>query len=110
MPAKFNILGAKDGSLYFVMKAANGEVVLTSQMYKSKRNAKKGIASVQTNGPDAERFGRLKDKRGKHYFVLKAANNQVIGTSQKYTTPAAMEKAIKSTVRTAEKAVTRDEA
>lgn len=110
MPAKFNIESAKDGSVYVVMKAANGEIVLTSQMYKSKRNAKKGIASMQTNGPDTNRFERKKNKRGKHFFVLKAGNNQVIGTSQAYTTSAAMEKTIKSIARTVEKAVILDEA
>lgn len=36
---------------YFVLKAANHEIIATSEMYASKQSALKGIASVQTNGP-----------------------------------------------------------
>lgn len=35
---------------YFVLKAANHEVIATSEMYASKEACKKGIASVQKNG------------------------------------------------------------
>ncbi len=36
---------------YFVLKAANHEIIATSEMYASKQSALKGIASVQKNGP-----------------------------------------------------------
>jgi uncharacterized protein len=35
---------------YFVLKAANHEVIATSEMYKTKQAAQNGIASVQVNG------------------------------------------------------------
>jgi len=35
---------------YFVLKAANHEVIAKSEMYASKQSALKGIASVQKNG------------------------------------------------------------
>jgi len=66
-------------------KAANAEVILTSEMYVEKASAKGGIASVQKNSPKAERFGKLSSKNGKFYFTLKAGNHQVIGNSQMYT-------------------------
>ncbi|WNK43038.1 YegP family protein [Pantoea agglomerans] len=35
---------------YFVLKATNGEVIATSEMYNSKQVAENGIRSVQSNG------------------------------------------------------------
>ncbi|HBC5730678.1 TPA: YegP family protein [Escherichia coli] len=35
---------------YFVLKASNHQVIVTSEMYSSKQAAENGIASVQTNG------------------------------------------------------------
>lgn len=44
---------AKDGSVYFVLKASNGEPIGKSEMYKTKRSMEAGIASVAKNAPDA---------------------------------------------------------
>jgi uncharacterized protein len=84
MPGKFQLKKAKDGQFYFNLMASNGEVVLTSEMYKAKPSAKNGIASVMKNAPDAKRFEGKTSKNGKFYFVLKAANSQVIGNSEMY--------------------------
>jgi uncharacterized protein YegP (UPF0339 family) len=35
---------------YFVLKASNGKVIATSEMYSTKQSAKEGIRSVQENG------------------------------------------------------------
>ena len=51
--SKFEVLEAKNGKLYFRLKAGNGQVIGASQMYASKETAKKGIASVKRNAPDA---------------------------------------------------------
>ena len=45
---------AKDGQFMFNLKAANGQVILTSELYKTKASAENGIASVQKNGVDAK--------------------------------------------------------
>ncbi|MEE2935302.1 MAG: YegP family protein [Planctomycetota bacterium] len=51
MTAKFKNIRAKNGSFYFNLLAANGEVVLTSQMYASKANTKSNrICSEQRFG------------------------------------------------------------
>ena len=55
-----------------------------------------GIASIQTNSPIEERYERLEAKNGKYYFNLKAANHQIIGTSQMYQTAGARDKGIAS--------------
>ena len=108
MPAKFQLKKAKNGKVYFNLLATNGEIILTSQMYASKRSAKNGIASVQTNAASADRFEAKTNKGGKHYFVLKAANHQVIGNGEAYSSPAAMKKGIKSVSTNAPKAKIED--
>ena len=109
MAAKFQLKTAKDGRLYFNLLAANGEVVLTSQMYASKASASKGVQAVKNNAEEEAQFSELENEGGKHYFVLKARNHQTIGTSQSYATKAAMKKGIRSVIKTATKAAVVDE-
>jgi uncharacterized protein YegP (UPF0339 family) len=106
MPAKFQIKQAKNGKYFFNLLAANGEVILTSQMYASRATARKGIASVQSNASDTDQFEALKNKSGKHYFVLKAKNRQVIGTGEAYAGSTAMKNGIKSVSKNAPQAET----
>lgn len=46
---KFIICRDKSGAYKFVLKAGNGEVVATSQSYKTKEGCKNGISSVRRN-------------------------------------------------------------
>lgn len=48
--ARYNLLKAEDGQYYFVLRAVNGKIILTSEMYQQKAGALKGIKSVQKNG------------------------------------------------------------
>jgi hypothetical protein len=91
MAAKYQIDRAVDGSFYFRLVAANGEIILASEMYTTKGAAENGIDSVKANSQVDERFERLTDSDGKPYFVLKAANNQIIGKSQIYAASADLE-------------------
>ena len=50
---RFERKTAKDGSVFFVMKAANGEPIGKSEMYKTTRSMESGIASVAKHAPDA---------------------------------------------------------
>jgi uncharacterized protein YegP (UPF0339 family) len=96
MAGKFDLKKAKDGQFYFNLKATNGQTILKSEMYKSKSGAENGIASVKKNSAMEERFERRESKKGEPYFVLLAANKQVIGQSEMYSSNAAMENGIKS--------------
>lgn len=96
MAAKYQIDKATDGSFYFRLLAANGQITLASQMYTAKSSAENGIESVKTNSQLDERYERLSDANGKPYFVLKATNDQVIGKSQMYASPSEMEVGIAS--------------
>ncbi len=98
MMGKFVIKQTKTGTK-FDLKAANGQVIATSEVYASLDACKKGIASVQKNAPAAavedqtvEGFAAVKnpkfeiyqDKSGEYRFRLKAANGQVIAVSEGY--------------------------
>jgi len=50
---RFERKKAKDGSSFFVLKAANGEPIGKSEMYKTAKSMENGIASVGKNAPDA---------------------------------------------------------
>lgn len=96
MSASYQITNSSDGQFHFVLKAANMETILTSELYTTKSSAQNGIASVQTNCTNDNHFERLDSKNDKFYFNLKAPNHQVIGTSQMYTTAQSRDKGIES--------------
>ncbi len=97
---KFVIYNAKDG-YRFRLVASNGEIILKSEGYTTKQNCLKGIASVKQNAPIDARYERKTAINGQYYFNLKAANREVIGTSEMYTTTAARDKGIEAVKRIA---------
>jgi len=101
MPPKFELKKAKGNQFMFCLKAPNGEVILSSELYTTKTGAKNGIGSVCRNVALAVRFERKTARNGKSFFVLKAANHQVIGKSEMYDSKAAMENGIKSVMKNA---------
>jgi uncharacterized protein YegP (UPF0339 family) len=52
-PEMFECREASDGRTYFVLKAANGQEIGRSQMYKTDSGCKNGMASVAKNAPEA---------------------------------------------------------
>ena len=50
---KFECKEADDGRFYFNLKANNGQIIASSQMYESMTAREKGIISVKKNAPDA---------------------------------------------------------
>ncbi len=87
----------------FDLKATNGQVIATSEVYTTDDACENGIASVQKNAPVANledqtvegyaqekhpKFEVYQDKAGEYRFRLKATNGQVIATSEGYTSKA----------------------
>lgn len=100
----------------FDLKAGNGEVIATSEVYKTLAACKKGIASVQNNAPKAAvedqteadfakakhpKFEVYTDKAGEYRFRLKATNGQVIATSEGYKSKASCLNGIESVKKNA---------
>ena len=96
MAGKFELKKIAGGKFVFNLKAANGRVILTGETYQSKAAALGGIDSVKKNARGDANFERKVSKRSEPYFVLRAANKEIIGTSEMYSSPATMEDGIAS--------------
>ena len=51
--ARYEVKTAKNGKPFFNLKASNGQIIGSSQMYASERTMRQGIASVMKNAPEA---------------------------------------------------------
>jgi uncharacterized protein YegP (UPF0339 family) len=51
--SKFERKTASNGKPYFNLKATNGQIIGSSQMYENESSRDNGIASVKSNAPDA---------------------------------------------------------
>lgn len=85
----------------FDLKAGNGQVILTSEVYTTKAACLNGVESVKKNSQEDARYEKLDSKNGKPYFNLKATNGQVIGTSELYESVAARDNGIESVKKNA---------
>jgi uncharacterized protein YegP (UPF0339 family) len=108
MAGSFELKTAGTDSFRFALKAGNHQIILTSQTYASKASALNGIESVRTNSPLEARYDRRTSKAGEPYFVLLAGNGQIIGQSEMYSSPAAMENGIQSVMRNGADSVLKD--
>ncbi|EID72850.1 YegP family protein [Imtechella halotolerans] len=52
--SKFERKTAANGKFHFNLKAGNGQIIGSSQMYASEAGMENGIDSVKNNAPDAE--------------------------------------------------------
>jgi uncharacterized protein len=105
----FELVQASNGDWYFRLKAANGAVIGTSELYASKSNAQRGARTVRAlvdlgnekgaekkAAPRRERFELFKGEDGKSYFRLRAANGEILLGSQGYTASSSAKNGIAS--------------
>ena len=100
----------------FDLKASNGQVIATSEVYNSDAACKNGIESVKNNAPVAAvenqtvegyateknpKFEIYADKAGEFRFRLKATNGQIIAVSEGYTTLANCQNGVESVKKNA---------
>ena len=103
----------------FDLKAGNGEVIATSEVYASEAACKNGVESVRKNAPVANvenqtvegyatekhpKFEVYLDKAGEYRFRLKATNGQVIAVSEGYKAEASCLNGIESVKKNAPEA------
>jgi uncharacterized protein YegP (UPF0339 family) len=96
MSAHYELKNAANGQFMFNLKAANGEIILTSELYKAKESALNGIESVKKNSSEDAQYERKTSTSSQPYFVLKAKNHETIGRSEIYSSEGAREKGIES--------------
>lgn len=116
---KFVIRQVNSG-LKFDLHAANGQSILTSEVYTTEHACRKGIESVRKNAPiakledltDADRravtnpkFELYQDKAGAFRFRLKARNGEIIAVSEVYSAKAGCLNGIESVKRNAGNAI-----
>ena len=106
---KFVISKRKNGEFQFMLKAGNGQTVLASEGYAAKSSCENGIESVKKNAPDDSNYERKNSSSGRFHFNLKAANGQIIGTSEMYESAAGMENGIESVKKNAPDATVEEE-
>jgi uncharacterized protein YegP (UPF0339 family) len=115
---KFVIRNVATG-IKFDLKATNGQVIATSEVYTTEAACRNGIESVMKNAPIANvedqtvenfekvthpKFEMYADKAGEFRFRLKARNGEIIATSEGYTTKANCENGIASVKKNAPEA------
>ena len=115
---KFVLKAAKNGGVKFDLKASNGEVIASSQIYQSEDAARNGIESVRKcclgdiEDQTVEGFETVKhpkfevyaDKAGEFRFRLKARNGEIIATSEGYKAKASCMNGIASVKKNAPEA------
>ena len=112
---KFVIRNTKTG-VKFDLKAGNGEIIATSEVYASQAACKNGVESVRKNAPVAAvedqtvegfavekhpKFEIYTDKAGEFRFRLKATNGQIIAVSEGYKAMASCKNGIESVKKNA---------
>ena len=115
---KFVIRKTNTG-IKFDLKAGNGEVIATSEVYSGKEACLNGIESVRKNAPVSPvedqtvegfaeekhpKFEVYQDKAGEYRFRLKATNGQIIAVSEGYTAKASCMNGIESVKKNAPEA------
>lgn len=98
----------------FDLKAANGQTILSSEVYASRAACRKGIESIRKSAPKAHvenqteadfktqphpKFELYQDKGGEYRFRLKSKNGRIIGFSEGYTAKAGCINGIESVMQ-----------
>lgn len=94
-------LTQKGNKWHFNLLSDNNETIITSEVYESKAGAENGMASVRENCYRNGAFQIKESAKGQNYFILKAANGQIIGVSQMYGSLQSCENGMASVVRNA---------
>ena len=103
----------------FDLKATNGQVIATSEVYTTEAACKNGIESVKNNcvggveDQTVENFETVKhpkfevytDKAGEFRFRLKATNGQIIATGEGYKSKSGCMNGIESVKKNADSEV-----
>lgn len=83
--AKFEIEKSSNGNYYYHFRATgNYEIVLRGAQYTSKALCNSDIAAVKANAANDLRYERKTASNGQHFFNLKDASGDIVGTSEMY--------------------------
>lgn len=118
------VIKTVNAGIKFDLKAGNGEVIATSEIYTSESACKNGIESVRKNAVAAKledqtvenyetatnpKFEVYTDKAGEYRFRLKARNGEIIAISEGYKAKTSCVNGIESVRKNAPEAEIVDE-
>ena len=96
MAAHYVLTNSKDGHMMFNLKAANGQVILTSKRFATKKDVEDGLEKVRMDSPLDQRYERRVNSKKEPYFILNDSRSQELGRSEYYSSESAMENGIES--------------
>ena len=96
-----------NGQFRWMLKASNGESLLTREAYTTKQSCLDDVASSKVCVAD-KNFDKKTSTAGQPYFNQVANNYQVLGTSEMYSSIAARDNGIDSVKRNAPTAAIED--
>ncbi len=74
MTGKFELTKTEAGKFVFNLKAGNGHVILTSQLYESPEEAERGIAVLRASVADETKIERRQAVNGEPHNDAKLSN------------------------------------
>lgn len=93
--AKYVMTKTSDNEFRWVLKAGNGEPLLTSETFTTKQNCRASIESSKKNLGD-DSFKKLDSVRHEPYFTQVAGNHQPLATSEMYASAQSRDNGIES--------------
>jgi uncharacterized protein len=99
--AKFIVFKSSESHYRFRLVADNGEPVIRSEGYTTRESCMEGIEAVRRFSQSTSSFMRRRSSNGQYYFFLRAANGEIIGDSELYTSSHNAERGIRAVMREA---------
>ena len=81
---KFQIRKLTNNHFRFILKAGNGQTILTSEPYRDKESCLNAIEYLRKNAADNNRYEFKKSFNHKHYFNFAEVNGKLIGSGEMY--------------------------
>lgn len=94
----FEVFPGADGEYRFHFTGGNHEIVLSSEGYERRVGALNGVLSVLHNGGFRDSYEIREASDGQHYFVLRAANGEIIGMSELYGSRSGADAGVANTI------------
>ena len=84
---------------FFVLRAPDEATLLIGKGYATRLEALHAIDTLRLVAARDDQYQRLTSATGRPYFTLRAANEEVLATSETYSTQALREEAIEAVKR-----------
>lgn len=103
MSGAFQLKQSSQGGFFFTLAASNGEVLLSSQIFKNEQEAAAAIDQVKLQARDTDNFRIRTLSNGQCLFVLLDTSGRIIGSSQIYKSIKAAQDGIEAVKHSASK-------